>query len=231
MCSNLITKGESPKWQGFEYVENGIPFIRSENVLWGHVDVSNVARIPEEFHKKLKRSRIVASDVLINLVGASIGRCGIVPSSIANANINQAVAIIRANDTLETPYLMHLLLSPQMQKTIHAGKVETARPNISLTDLNNLLIPLCSLAEQHKVVEEIERRLSISDEVEKVVEQSLKQAERLRQSILKRAFEGKLVLQDPNDEPADKLLERIKQARIQNVGAHSRAPKTTRMKR
>ncbi len=73
-----------------------------------------------------------------------------------------------------------------------------------------MTIPLPPLPEQRKIVEEIERRFSVADEVEKVVEQSLKQAERLRQSILKRAFEGKLVPQNPSDEPAEKLLERIK---------------------
>jgi len=76
--------------------------------------------------------------------------------------------------------------------------------------LEKSLIPLPPFPEQHKIVEEIEHRLSVADEVEKVIEQSLKQAERLRQSILKKAFEGKLVPQDPNDEPAEKLLEKIK---------------------
>jgi type I restriction enzyme S subunit len=66
-----------------------------------------------------------------------------------------------------------------------------------------------------KIVEEIDRRFSVADEVEKVVDNSLKQAERLRQSILKTAFEGKLVPQDPNDEPAEKLLERIKSEKAQ----------------
>jgi type I restriction enzyme S subunit len=76
--------------------------------------------------------------------------------------------------------------------------------------LEKSFLPLPPLAEQQQIVSEIERRFSVADEVEKVVEQSLKQAERLRQSILKRAFEGKLVPQDPTDEPASVLLERIK---------------------
>ena len=66
------------------------------------------------------------------------------------------------------------------------------------------------LLEQQKIVEEIESRFSMAEEVEKVAEQSPKQSERLRQSILKTAFEGKLIPQDPTDEPAEKLLERIK---------------------
>lgn len=209
LCSDLITKGESPNWQGFKYVDDGIPFIRSENVLWGSVDLTDVAKIQEEFHKKLKRSQLKDNDVLVNLVGASIGRCGIFLSD-KEANINQAVALIRLNQALKSSYLVNLLLSPKMQRDIHGSKVETARPNISLGDLRYLVIALPSLSEQQKIVEEIERRLSIADNMEKVVDQNLKQSERLRQSILKRAFEGQLVPQDPTDEPAEKLLERIK---------------------
>ncbi len=71
-------------------------------------------------------------------------------------------------------------------------------------------VPFPPLPEQHKIVEEIERHFSVAEKVEATVDESLKQAERLRQSILKRAFEGKLVAQDSTDEPAEKLLERIK---------------------
>jgi type I restriction enzyme S subunit len=67
--------------------------------------------------------------------------------------------------------------------------------------------------EQHRIVAEIERRLSVIDELEMQIEANLKRAERLRQAILRRAFEGKLVPQDPDDEPASVLLDRIKYAR------------------
>jgi type I restriction enzyme S subunit len=82
-----------------------------------------------------------------------------------------------------------------------------------MTVLNKMPVPLPPLAEQQQIVAEVERRLSVADEVERTVDASLKQAERLRQSILKRAFAGKLVPQDPNDEPAERLVERIRAAR------------------
>jgi restriction endonuclease S subunit len=215
-CSNLITKGESPNWQGFYYVDDGIFFIRSENVLWGSVRLDNIVKVPQEFHVKLKRSQLKADDVLVNLVGASIGRCGIVPSFVETANINQAVALIRVNDFLLPEFLMHFLLSPRMQKEIQQNKVETARPNISLQNLRDLKIPLPSIDEQKKVVVLINQTLAKLDNTSDYVKMSLQLSERLRQAVLKKAFEGQLVPQDPNDEPAERLLERIKADRLSN---------------
>jgi type I restriction enzyme, S subunit len=82
--------------------------------------------------------------------------------------------------------------------------------NINSDEIRSLLIPLPALKEQSAIVSEIESRLSLSDNLEKTIDESLFKATALRQSILKRAFEGKLVPQDPNDEPGDKLLDRIK---------------------
>jgi type I restriction enzyme S subunit len=218
-----ILKERREKWNGKgKYKEaaapdtNGLPTLPEG---WGNINLSNYVKIPEVFHKKLKRSHLRPNDVLINLVGASIGRCGIVPSSITDANINQAVAIIRLNYSLLPSYLMHLLLSPQLQKKIHGGKVETARPNISLEDLRQLVVPVPPLAEQRRIVAEVERRLSVCDKMEATITESLQKAESLRQSILKKSFEGKLLnkreLEEarnaPDWEPAEKLLERIRQ--------------------
>ena len=86
----------------------------------------------------------------------------------------------------------------------------TAQKNINLAILKDLAIPFPSLAEQNIIAQEIDRYLSVADEAEKTITAELKRAEQLRQSILKKAFSGKLVPQDPNDEPVSVLLERIK---------------------
>jgi type I restriction enzyme S subunit len=91
--------------------------------------------------------------------------------------------------------------------------------------LNNVPVPLISSREQHAIVGEIESRLSQVDKLEETIATSLQQAEALRQSILKRAFAGKLVPQDPNDEPADTLLTRI---RVEREERGPREPGTQR---
>jgi type I restriction enzyme S subunit len=88
--------------------------------------------------------------------------------------------------------------------------------SINQQDISDVWVPLAPLPEQHAIVAEIESRLSVCDKIEENIGQSLKQAESLRQSILKKAFEGRLVPQDPNDEPASVLLERIKAEREKN---------------
>jgi len=191
--STRITKGESPEWQGFTYQETGPIFIRSENVLWGKLDLSKRICIPLEFHKKLNRSQLYAGDVLINLVGASIGRCCIVPDDIGDANVNQAVAVISPDpERVESAYLMHFLISSPTQKIIHGGKVETARPNISLTDLRNLILPVPSLDDQRRIVAYLDGLQAQVDRLKALQAQTAAELEALLPSILDQAFKGEL---------------------------------------
>jgi type I restriction enzyme S subunit len=126
--------------------------------------------------------------------------------------------------------VLHMFLYYWMFSIDLAGLSDGSNvPQINHTDIEPLAFPLPPLLEQHRIVEEIERRFSVADQIEKTVDHSLKQAERLRQSILKRAFEGKLIPQDPSDEPAEKLLERIRQERARQQ-AEREPPKSSRSK-
>ena len=97
--------------------------------------------------------------------------------------------------------------------------------NVSLSLIHRMAVPLPPLAEQRRIVAEVEQRLSVIQQAESAVEASLQRAERLRQSILKRAFSGELVPQDPDDEPASVLLERIRAQREAEHMAASAAKK------
>ena len=95
-------------------------------------------------------------------------------------------------------------------------------------DIFPLKVKSANLQEQNAIVQEIESRLSVADKIDEAISQSLKQAEALRQSILKKAFSGKLVPQDPNDEPADKLLARIRAERTAQTPLRSRRKQDSR---
>jgi len=112
---------------------------------------------------------------------------------------------------IDSKYVDYFIQSTKAKITAFAPA--TAQKNINLETLENLLVPYCLAEEQEEIVQEIESRLSICDQLEATITENLQKVEALRQSILKQAFEGKLVPQDPNDEPAEKLLERIRAER------------------
>ncbi|MEM3092242.1 MAG: restriction endonuclease subunit S [Candidatus Nitrosocaldus sp.] len=150
---------------------------------------------------------------LLNDGDILISRAGSIGSSIMIKNPPLAIFasyLIRFRTLIDVSYLAYFLQSPLYWKSISEKKIGITIPNINATKLKQIMVPLPPLQEQKRIVEEIERLFSIADHAEKIIEHSLAQADRLRQSILKKAFEGKLVPQDPTDEPASMLLEKIK---------------------
>jgi len=133
---------------------------------------------------------------------------------LKDAYVSQHVALVRPVLTDYMVYLYYWVVCPSHGRILLERQAYGAgKPGLNLDNLRNLTIGLPTLAEQAQIVTEIDLRLSIVDKIEAQVEANLRRAARLRQGILKRAFEGRLVPQDPTDEPVEKLLERIRQQR------------------
>lgn len=208
----LVTKGASPRWQGFEYCNEGIPFVRSQNIGWGHLLLGNIEYVDKGLNDKQARSIIQKEDVLLNIVGASIGRAAISEAKITGGNCNQAVAIIRLIPKgLNPKALMNYLISADAQNVIHDGKVDVARANYSLADIRNMAVPVPPENEQKLIEEKLSKLIAFSKAAAAKCDDAKDLCGLLDQSILSKAFRGELVPQDPTDEPASQLLKRIKQ--------------------
>jgi type I restriction enzyme S subunit len=212
-----VTKGESPGWQGFEYQDEGPIFVTSENVLWGRIDLSEPKHIPAEFHKKLGRSALRPNDVLINLVGASIGRTCLVPKDIGPANVNQAVAVITCGSRLLPEYLGSLLLTPAAQARFHGGKVEVARANISLSDVRKFpaLLPPMQIQEQFVVLQ------GQTSDILKGRETAQRSISTLFSAMLHRAFTGELTAKWREAHLTELLVEMERQAKLLRTAAET----------
>lgn len=207
----LITKGSSPTWQGIKYTTAGVLFITSENVGNGKLLLGNKKYLEKKFNEIQKRSILKKGDILTNIVGASIGRTAIFDLE-ESANINQAVAIIRLKPSINKSFILYFLNSPKTLDFFNEKKVDVARANISLKDISEMPLNLPSTEEQAEIVRRIEKLFVVADRIESQCRFAKVHVDRLTQSILAKAFRGELVPQDPDDEPAAKLLERIKQA-------------------
>lgn len=184
--SHRVTKGESPKWQGYGYGDEGVRFITSENVLWGKLD-DRKKYVPLAFHRKLKRSQVQEGDILINLVGASVGRACIAKTGGESANVNQAVSVTTLKtDRILPEFALAQLLCASIQQNLLGNVVDAARANISLTNIREIEVIVPPLPEQNRYVE-------IQRKVEAFLEKNdLSTTSPLFDSLSHRAFAGDL---------------------------------------
>jgi type I restriction enzyme S subunit len=138
---------------------------------------------------------------------------------------------LRSDERVALPAFLEIALNaPQIADALDELKTGISDSGVNLTQKKflDLRIPIPTLENQVRIIDEVERNLSVVNEVEAQVEANLKRASRLRQGILKRAFEGRLVLRDPNDEPAERLLAHIKDQRQSTLPSTNGKPRSRR---
>ena len=205
-----VASGSTPDKSSF--VSNGIPYIKMYNLRNQNIDFKFKPQfIKEDVHNgKLQRSRTEVGDLIMNIVGPPLGKLALIPPSLPQANFNQAAVLIR-------PYLhkdiINVYLKAYLEEMTEINSISTkgsaGQVNISLTQSQNMRIPLPPVSEQHRIIKELKHWLSMVDCIDcnkEILYDTIKHA---KSKILDLAIHGKLVPQYPTDEPASELLKRI----------------------
>ena len=188
VCSNIVDCPHStPQW-----VDDGYLCLRTTNFKRGYLDLTERNYVSKEtFVKRNVRLIPQPGDVLYSREGAILGIACIIPEDLSVC-LGQRMMLLRTNNQMDGRFLMHYLNSPTVTAFVTSITGGSASPHVNVGDIKNFLIPKPSRSEQNKKLDEIENKLSVCDSIEKTVDVALQQAEVMRQSILKKAFEGEI---------------------------------------
>ena len=190
--STLVTSG-SRGWAKY-YSNQGAKFIRIGNLTRDSIDIvfDDVQYVELPDKAEGLRSKLQPNDVLVSIT-ADLGSIGLVPQNIGEAYINQHIAVVRFKNTDQGKFMAWYLKSDYGQKDLLKNKRGAGKLGLGLDDIRDSKVPVVSDDVAESIVNIIEARISVCDSIEKTVDTALQQAEAMRQSILKKAFEGKLI--------------------------------------
>lgn len=187
-CEKIVDCPHStPKW-----VKEGELCLRTSNFKRGYLDLSEKNYVSKETFDK-RNSRLVPKpgDILYSREGAILGIACIIPDN-TYVCLGQRMMLFRVKPSMNNYFLMHYLNSYKITSYVKSITGGSASPHINVKDIKNMEIPCPNIDLQNKIVQQIEEKLSTCKSIEEIVEQCSQQAEAMRQSILKKAFEGEL---------------------------------------
>ena len=195
--AETISKGTTPKGGSAAYVDEGVNFLRVENLTSdGYISHSKITHITEEMHENyLKRSILKANDLLISIAG-SLGKSAIVRECDLPINTNQAIAFVRLFcNEVNVNYIRNTIESPLINSTLTKQTKVTSIPNLTLEIIKDCPIPLPPLFEQQRIVERIEELFEKLDEAKERLQEVADSFAVRKAAILHKAFTGELTKQ------------------------------------
>lgn len=171
--------------------DNGIPFIMISNIEKAHINWRSTKYVTEDYYKAIGELRTPRKGDILYTVTGSFGIPVIVDFD-KKFCFQRHIALLRPNEKIAQKYLFYVLQTPYVYMQASKGATGTAQKTVGLSVLRNITIPYCSTKKQIGIIEFLEQHLTTCDSIEQTIDTSLQQAEALRQSILKQAFEGRL---------------------------------------
>ena len=212
-----------------DYRENGVPLIFVKNITRSNFS-ADLKYIDQTKFEELSAHSVRALDLLITKMGDPPGDCEIYPAGSPDAVLTADCLKFRLWGQYANRQLYkHCINSNFVKRQLGLITRGVAQKKISVERFKTIALPMMSVAEQKVLVEALESKLSETDQLDQTITTSLQQAEALRQSILKKAFSGQLVPQDPNDEPASELLARIRAERTDNGSRNTNQHRTKKV--
>ncbi|MBP8197267.1 MAG: restriction endonuclease subunit S [Chromatiaceae bacterium] len=194
-------------------VLEGVPCLRTSNVRWLRIDTDGIKRIAPVLSSNYSRTILNGGEVLVNVRG-TLGGVAVAQPEMAGWNVSREVAVVPIDTKrVNSFFLAYWIGSEESQRWLGGVKKGVAYVGINIEDLRNLPIGVPSMEEQQEIVRRVESLFAYADGLEARYQAARAQVERLTPALLAKAFRGELVPQDPDDEPASVLLERIRAAR------------------
>ena len=175
--TSKIGSGSTPTGGANVYLHDGIKFLRSQNIYFEGLELSDVAYISEEIDAEMKGTRVQSGDVLLNITGGSIGRCYFVDDTLGRANVNQHVSIIRPKN-IRTKYLKYQIQSFLGQHQIAMLQTGGNREGLSATSLSNFKILYPDFPEQQAIADYLDKKCA---EIDQLIALKQKKADGLKE--------------------------------------------------
>ena len=209
-----------------DYIVGGTPLVNPSHIFFQKIVPDRNLTVNTDKLKQLGKYVMNENDIVIGRRG-EMGRCSVVTAVEAGWLCGTGSLFVRLLPSMNPLFYSWVLGSQRVKDFLAASSIGTTMQNLNESILQCVPVPVCSRQEQDEIYGEIERQLSRLDHIEAVIDSEIMKSTTFRQSILKKAFSGQLVAQDPNDEPASLLLERIKAEKV----AQSRNTTTPKRRR
>ena len=203
-------------------------YLGNLNLRWGKFDLKNLKTMKLE-DSEIQRYSLTRGDLVI-CEGGEPGRCAVWKGTDHTMLIQKALHRVRFTESYSPYFAYYSMTYAARSGLLSPNFTGSTIKHLTGAGLGNVLFPLCTLAEQNQIVRLLDRTFNLCDELDCQLEREIRRAGLFRQSVLSRAFAGQLVAQDPSDEPASVLLDRIK-ANKEQISKKAAATKKTRGKR